>query len=229
MSMKIAIDGPSGAGKSTIAKAVAKTLHCVYVDTGALYRAIGLYMNRLGVPLTDARQIALRAAQADVNFTYENGEQRVLLLGEDVTDQIRTPEVSMAASAVSAVPQVRDHLLELQRQIARRQSVVMDGRDIGTVVLPDAQVKIFLTASLEERAKRRYEELVEKGERVTFSQVLSDMKQRDTQDSSRAAAPLCQAKDAVLLDTTGFSLAQSTQAVLDIALRLVQTAEDADS
>ncbi len=211
----VAIDGPSGAGKSTIARAAAGHLGFVYVDTGAMYRTIGLAVCRAGVQLGDAGGIApvLADGKIEVSLRYEDGVQHVLLNGEDVSEQIRTPEMSKYASFVSAQPQVRAFLLETQRQMARANSVIMDGRDIGTVILPDAQVKIFLTASVKARAERRFEELREKGEDVTLEQVLADMVQRDHDDCTRAAAPLRQADGAVLLDTSELTLAQSIAAV----------------
>lgn len=214
----VAIDGPSGAGKSTIAKAVAAKLSIVYVDTGALYRTIGLAVQRRGISMEDAAGILSVLPQIRVELVYRGGSQRVLLDGEDVSGLIRTPEISMYASKVSALPAVRAFLLDLQREMAREHSVVMDGRDIGTVILPDAEVKIFLTASDEKRAERRWHELCEKGEQVTVEDVLSDMRRRDAQDSTRAAAPLRQAEDAVLVDTSTLSLEESIQAVLDVII-----------
>ena len=219
MNMKqfaVAIDGPSGAGKSTIAKAVAAKLAIVYVDTGALYRTIGLAVQRRGISMDDNAGILSVLPEIRVELTYRDGSQCVLLDGEDVSGLIRTPEISMYASKVSALPAVRAFLLDLQRDMARTHSVVMDGRDIGTVILPDAEVKIFLTASDEKRAERRWLELREKGEEVTVEDVLSDMRRRDAQDSSRAAAPLRQAEDAVLVDTSALTLEESIQAVLDV-------------
>ncbi|MBR3867627.1 MAG: (d)CMP kinase [Butyricicoccus sp.] len=212
----VAIDGPSGAGKSTIAKAVAAKLAIVYVDTGALYRTIGLAVQRRGISMDDNAGILSVLPEIRVELTYRDGSQCVLLDGEDVSGLIRTPEISMYASKVSALPAVRAFLLDLQRDMARTHSVVMDGRDIGTVILPDAEVKIFLTASDEKRAERRWLELREKGEEVTVEDVLSDMRRRDAQDSSRAAAPLRQAEDAVLVDTSALTLEESIQAVLDV-------------
>ena len=212
----VAIDGPSGAGKSTIAKAVAARLSIVYVDTGALYRTIGLAMQRRGIPMDDAAGILSVLPEIRVELVYREGSQCVLLDGEDVSGLIRTPEISMYASKVSALPEVRAFLLDLQRNMARAHSVVMDGRDIGTVILPSAEVKIFLTASDEKRAERRWLELREKGEHVTVEEVLSDMRRRDAQDSSRAAAPLRRAEDAVLVDTSALTLEESIQAVLDV-------------
>lgn len=205
----VAIDGPAGAGKSTIARAVACALGFVYVDTGALYRAIGYYAVQKGVPPDDPQGVGRLLPEIRLDIRYENGVQRILLGGEDVSERIRTPEMGMAASQVSAQPAVRDFLLETQREMARRSSVVMDGRDIGTVVLPQAQVKIFLTASPEERARRRYEEHREKGLAVEYERILAEVKQRDYNDSNRAIAPLRKAEDALLVDTTGNTLEQS--------------------
>lgn len=213
----VAIDGPSGAGKSTIAKAAAKRLGLIYVDTGALYRTVGYYMVQNGVDITCKEAVSTALSGVDIAFDYDGqGTQRVFLNGKDVSDNIRTPQMSMTASKVSALGCVRAFLLDLQRNTAKKQSVVMDGRDIGTVVLPDAQVKIFLTASPEVRAERRFEELVKKGETVTFEQVLQDVKQRDYNDSHREIAPLKQAQDAILLDTSGFSLEKSIAEVIRI-------------
>lgn len=210
----VAIDGPSGAGKSTIAKAVAAKLSIVYVDTGALYRTIGLAVRRRDIQMDDAKGILSVLPEIRVELVYRAGSQRVLLDGEDVSDLIRTPEISMYASKVSALPEIRAFLLDLQRNMAREHSVVMDGRDIGTVILPDAEVKIFLTASDEKRAERRWRELVDKGQQVTLTEVLDDMRRRDAQDSARAVAPLRQAEDALLVDTSGLTLEESIAAVL---------------
>ena len=205
----IAIDGPSGAGKSTIAKRLAATLGYVYVDTGAMYRAVGLAMLQKGVDTSDTAAVIAALSDVDVSIAYVDGAQRVLLCGEDVSDKIRTPEVSMAASATSAIPEVRAFLFETQQKLARENNVIMDGRDIGTVVLPNAKVKIFLSASAEDRARRRFDELKEKGMDVSFEDVLEDMKQRDYNDSHRAVAPLKPAADAVSVDTTGNTLEES--------------------
>ena len=205
----IAIDGPSGAGKSTIAKRLAATLGFVYVDTGAMYRAVGLATLRKGIKSEDTAAVIAALADIDVTIAYVDGAQRVLLCGEDVSDQIRTPEVSMAASTTSAIPEVRKFLFETQQKLARENNVIMDGRDIGTVVLPWAKVKIFLSASVEDRARRRFDELKEKGMDVRFEDVLEDMKQRDYNDSHRAVAPLKPADDAVSVDTTGNTLEES--------------------
>lgn len=207
----VAIDGPSGAGKSTIARILAKELGFIYVDTGALYRAVGYAALTAGLDAKDDEKVCALLPSLNVELVYRDGEQRVLVNGEDVSDKIRTPEVSMAASAVSAIPTVRRFLFSLQQDMAAKQSVIMDGRDIGTVVLPQAQVKIFLTASAEDRARRRYEELIAKGTKVTFDEVLRDMQERDKNDSERAAAPLKAAEDAVLVNTSGNTLEQSVE------------------
>lgn len=212
----VAIDGPAGAGKSTIARAAAAQLGFVYVDTGALYRTIGLAVCRRGIDGTDVPGILATLSEIQVGLTYQDGAQHVLLDGEDVSDAIRTPQISTYASQVSSVPEVRAYLLDLQRDLARRQSVIMDGRDIGTVILPDAKVKIFLTASPEKRAARRCAELREKGQDVTVEGILADMERRDALDASRAVAPLKQAEDAVLVDTSDLTLEQSIEAVLTV-------------
>lgn len=212
----IAIDGPAGAGKSTIARAVAKKLEFIYVDTGALYRAVGLKFSREGVDTTLNCNVEEILSKTNIDIAFVGDEQRVFLDGDDVSDKIRTPEASMMASAVSAVPVVRAFLLELQRKMARENNVIMDGRDIGTVILPNAQVKIFLTASAEERARRRFIELTEKGTKTTFDEVLSDMKIRDYNDSHREIAPLKPADDSTIVDTTGLTLEESKQAILDV-------------
>ncbi len=198
--INIAIDGPSGAGKSSISRTVAEELGFIHVDTGAMYRAIGLYALRHDC--TEAERIEAEISRITVELKFIGGVQRVLLCGEDVTDDIRSPEVSMAASKVSAVGAVRAHLLDLQKKIAAENNVIMDGRDIGAVVLPDADLKIYLTASAEERASRRYIELKEKPDCPTYEQVLEDIQQRDYNDMHRAIAPLQQAEDAVLVDST---------------------------
>ena len=212
----IAIDGPAGAGKSTIAKTASKRLGFIYVDTGALYRTIGLkFMNEgYDEDLNCDIDKILEGTQVDIKFI--NGEQRVFLNGEDVSELIRTPKASLMASAVSAKPEVRVFLLEMQRRLARENNVIMDGRDIGTVVLPDATVKIFLTASAEERANRRYKELTEKGMEVNYDDVLADIEKRDYNDSHRAIAPLKPAEDSVMADTSKFTLEQSVELILSI-------------
>ena len=217
----IAIDGPGGAGKSTIAKAVAKKLDILYVDTGALYRTIGLYVKRNGVDPKDREGVAALLPDISIEVKYENGAQVVYLNGEDNGDAIRTPEMSMYASAVSAIPEVRAFLLETQKNIARTNSVIMDGRDIGTVILPDARVKIFLTASPECRANRRYKELLQRGQSVKYEDVLSEMVSRDNADSSRDIAPTKAADDAVLLDNSELDFEQSVEAVIAIAKQKV--------
>lgn len=209
--INIAIDGPAGAGKSSLSRKLAANLGYIYVDTGALYRATGLKFSRLGFDTSLNGDIDAVLKTTVVDLKFVNGEQRVFLDGEDVSDFIRTPEASMMASAVSAIPSVRAFLLDMQRLLAKNNNVVMDGRDIGTVVLPDADVKIFLTADVEERAKRRLLELSEKGQKVSFDEVLADMKQRDYNDSHREIAPLRQAEDAVLADTTKLNLAESLE------------------
>ena len=216
--ISIAIDGPGGAGKSTIAKALAKKLGFIYVDTGALYRAIGLYMINNGVDLKNAAAVTEKLDEVKVELKYVNGEQRVLLCGNDVSEDIRKPEVSMAASNVSAIPAVRDFLLGLQRKMASENNVIMDGRDIGTVVLPNAQIKLFLTASAEERAMRRYKELIEKGKKVEYETVYKELCERDYQDSHREVAPLKPADDATIIDTTGNNLEKSVQVLMDFIL-----------
>jgi len=224
--ISIAIDGPSGAGKSTIAKILAKELGYIYIDTGALYRAVGLFALRQGVEPDDREDVTGLLGGVDVALRFVNGEQRVVLNGGDVSREIRRPEVSMAASAVSAIPAVREFLFVLQRSIAKSGDCLMDGRDIGTVVLPDASVKIFLTASPEERAGRRYKELREKGLDVEYETVLAELKQRDHNDSTRAAAPLKQAADAVLVDTTGIELPQAVELIKNIILDKINSQEE---
>ena len=213
--ISIAIDGPAGAGKSSLARAAAKELGFIYVDTGALYRTLGLKFLNTKTSVEDERSAVelLKSTEADIRFV--DGEQHVFLDGEDVTALIRTPEVSMAASKSSALPPVRAFLLEKQRELARKNNVLMDGRDIGTVVLPDATVKIFLTASAEERARRRYLELTEKGQAVEYQDVYEVMVKRDYDDSHRAIAPLKPAEDSVTVDTTGLAIEQSLELLLN--------------
>lgn len=220
--INVAIDGPAGAGKSTVSRAAAKAVGYIYVDTGALYRAVGVNALRNGIDTKDKPAVAATLADISVDLVFENGEQKVLLNGEDVSTEIRTPPASMAASDVSAVPEVRAFLFDLQRDIAARNNCIMDGRDIGTVVLPDAKVKIFLTASPEERAMRRYKELIEKGNDVNYEEVLEDLVQRDYNDSHREIAPLKPAEDGVILDTTGMSLEESVNAIIKIIKEKVQ-------
>ena len=213
----VAVDGPSGAGKSTLAKAAAAKLGIVYVDTGAIYRSIGYYVYRKGIDPKDDPAVIAILPELDIRMCYgEDGVQRMILNGEDVSAQIRLPEMSMYASAVSAIPEVRTFLLEMQRQIARTTAVIMDGRDIGTVVLPDAEVKVFLTASAEIRARRRMKELEQRGTPQPFEEVLQQIVERDWADSHREAAPLKQADDAVLLDTGLLNFEESLTALLNI-------------
>ena len=215
--ISIAIDGPSGAGKSTLAKSISKALGYLYVDTGAIYRTIGYGAYAKGADPRDGQAVAALLPELEIGLAYgEDDLQHMTLNGEDVTEKIRLPEISLYASAVSAHPAVRAHLLEMQRKLAREHNVVMDGRDIGTVVLPDAAVKIFLTASPEERARRRCRELEQRGTPEAYEKVLAEMRQRDYDDSHRAAAPLRQAEDAVLLDTTELDFDGSRQALLKI-------------
>jgi cytidylate kinase len=217
MSVAIAIDGPAGAGKSTIARLAAKELGFIYVDTGALYRAIGLAASRKGYTADDKEAVIGMLSTIKVELAFnEKQEQIVLLDGEDVSGLIRTPEISMMASAVSAIPEVRAFLLDLQRNMAHTENVIMDGRDIGTVVLPDAKVKIFLSASPECRARRRYDELVEKGMDVKYEDILSDVVARDYADSHRDIAPLKPADNAIIVDTSGEDLETSVNKLLTI-------------
>lgn len=217
MNIAIAIDGPAGAGKSTIAKLAAKELSFIYVDTGALYRAIGLCAYRNNIGSKDVPQILKMLEDIKVELAFnDKGEQIVLLNGEDVSSLIRTPEISMYASDVSAIPEVRAFLLDLQRNMAKTNNIIMDGRDIGTVVLPNAKVKIFLTASAEVRAKRRFDELIEKGMDVKYEDVLKDVETRDYNDSHRETAPLKPAEDSVIVDTSGLDLQQSVQKLISI-------------
>lgn len=214
--IRIAIDGPGGAGKSSLAKAVAAKLGVIYVDTGALYRTIGLYMLRAGISPKDEESVTNALTSFTLELKFLNGKQTILLDGVDVGDSIRTPEVSMAASAVSAIGAVREYLLNTQRNTARENSVIMDGRDIGTVILPNAEIKIFLTASPEARAKRRYDELIQKGQTVTYEQVYNEMVERDTNDSTRTLAPCVPAEDAIILDNSNLTAEETVDAVLKI-------------
>lgn len=210
----VAIDGPAGAGKSTMARRVAKDLGFVYVDTGAIYRTVGYHMDFYGIGPRDTDGVTRLIGDVNIDIRYdEDGVQHMILNGHDVTDEIRTPEMSAIASAISTQKVVRDYLLEMQRDLARKHNVIMDGRDIGTVVLPGADVKIFLTAAPEVRARRRYDELVAKGEKVTYEKVLADLLKRDEQDTNRKIAPLRPAKDAVMLDTSEYDVEQSVAAI----------------
>ena len=212
----VAIDGPVGAGKSSVARAAAKRLGFIYADTGALYRSVGLYCHRNGIDMTSPECVAACLDKIHCELRIIGGTQHVFLNGEDVSTEIRLPEISMAASAVSAVPQVRDALLNLQREIARTNNVIMDGRDIGTVVLPNARVKIFLTAAPEIRAKRRYDDIIAAGGETTFDEVLSDLNKRDYNDSHRKAAPLKRAEDAVVADTSELNFDQSVELICSL-------------
>ena len=214
--INIAIDGPGGAGKSTISKAVAKKLDILYVDTGSLYRTIGLFVKLKDVNPKDGAAVASILPEISLEVKYENGAQVNYLNGVNYGDAIRTPEMSMYASDVSKIPEVRTFLLETQKQIAKKNSVIMDGRDIGTVILPNADVKIVLTASAECRAMRRYKELCERGQSVRYEDVLKEMNERDEQDSNRKIAPAKPAEDAILLDTTGFNFDQSVNMILEL-------------
>lgn len=222
MGINIAIDGPGGAGKSTVARAVAKQLGFIYVDTGAIYRAIGLKFVRTGKSFTNENIISVLPG-TELSLTHIDGEQHIIIDGEDVSSLIRTQETSSAASKVSAVPEVRAFLLDLQRDIARKNNVIMDGRDVGTVILPNAEVKIFLTANVEVRARRRHMELMAKGLETpdTFERVLKEVAERDKADSERATAPLKPAEDAVLVDTSDMDFEQSVQTVINIIRRKV--------
>ena len=214
--MNVAIDGPAGAGKSTIAKACAKELGYIYVDTGAMYRGIALYMVDHKIRPTDIE--AVKQALLDVNVTlrYEDGKQLLIVNGQDVSDRIRTPEVSAAASLFSAIPEVRKALLDLQHDIAEKNNVLMDGRDIGTVILPQAQVKIYLDASPEIRGKRRYDELVLKGESVVLEDIIEDVKQRDYQDMHRETSPLKKADDAIVVDTSYMTIEEVPNKIVSL-------------
>ena len=210
----IAIDGPAGAGKSTIAKTIAKKLEFIYVDTGAMYRAMALYFIRSQIDYTDEAAIDASCKDIRVSITYENGMQQVILNGENVTGQIRTEKVGNMASKTSAYPSVRAALLDLQRDLAKTADILMDGRDIGTNVLPDADLKIYLTASVEVRAKRRYDELIEKGQEADLAVIEEDIKKRDHQDMTRDIAPLRQAEDAVLVDSSGMTIEEVADTVI---------------
>ena len=215
--ISVAIDGPSGAGKSTIARAAAKRFGFIYVDTGAIYRTVAYAVHLAGKRCTDADAVRALLSTLSISMDYDSsGVQRMLLDGVDVSDAIRTPENSIRTSQVSAMPEVRAFLMDMQREQAKRHNVVMDGRDIGTVVLPDASLKIFLTASAECRAERRFRELMEKGVETSFEEVLRDIEKRDWNDTHRDAAPLRQAPDAVLVDTSGLTLEESIDAVCDL-------------
>ena len=214
--ISVAIDGPSGAGKSTIARMAAKELGYIYVDTGAIYRAVALYTIRRGVSADDPADIARLLEDLSIELGYKDGVQRIILNGEDVSEEIRNADVTVRASVVSAIPKVREFLLGMQRSMAEKGGVIMDGRDIGTVVLPGAEAKIFLTASDTDRAERRYKELVEKGTDTSFDQVLESIRQRDKRDSERSIAPLKPAEDAVIVDTSGVGLDDALNMVMKV-------------
>lgn len=217
-SFNIAIDGPAGAGKSTIAKLVARRLNFIYVDTGAMYRSMALYFLRKGIPAEDEAAVSAASREADITIRYEDGAQQVFLNGENVSGLIRTEEVGNMASATSVYPAVRAHLLDLQRQLAAGSDVIMDGRDIGTCILPDADAKIFLTASPKVRAMRRYKELVEKGERCNLEEIEQDIIERDQRDMNREIAPLKQAEDAVLVDGSDMTIDQVVETIIQTAV-----------
>ena len=217
MSYQIAIDGPAGAGKSTVAKAVAKKLGYIYVDTGAMYRAMALYLLRSGTDAANAEEISRRSSEADITIAYENGAQQVILNGENVSALLRTEAVGNMASVSSANADVRQKLVELQRALAARENVVMDGRDIGTCVLPNANVKVYLTASAACRAKRRYDELEAKGEHCVLSEIEADIRERDERDMTRKISPLRQAEDAVLVDSSDMTVEEVVEKIVSLA------------
>lgn len=219
MSLNIAIDGPAGAGKSTIAKAVAGKMNLIYVDTGAMYRAMALFMVREGIDLQDAEAIVKKCKEADITIRYENGLQVVFLNGENVNPYLRTEEVGHAASFVSVIPKVREKMVELQQQLAAQSDCIMDGRDIGTCVLPNADLKIYLTASSAVRAKRRYDELTAKGESCELEKIKEDIEERDYRDMHREASPLRQAEDAVLVDTSDMTAREVIEKIISLCKR----------
>lgn len=216
MGFNVAIDGPAGAGKSTIAKLAARELGFVYVDTGAMYRGLAIHFLKKGIEPDDAVKIAEACKDADVTIRYEEGVQQVYLNGENITSMLREEAVGNMASRSSAIPQVREKLLELQRTLAREQDVIMDGRDIGTCVLPDADVKVFLTASVQTRAKRRFDELTAKGVACVLAEIEADIRERDERDSTREIAPLKQAEDAVLVDSSDMTIAEVVHAIVSL-------------
>lgn len=212
--IQIAIDGPGGAGKTTLSKAIAKKLGIVYVDTGAMYRTVGLYVRDHGYSYEDTAAVISMFPEIHIEVKFEDGVQNIYLNGTNPGDRIREPEISMYASGVSKIPEVRAFLLETQKEIARKNSVIMDGRDIGTVILPDADLKLFMTASPETRAKRRYLELIQKGQQVSFEQVMEEMVARDAQDAGREIAPAVPADDAIMYDNSGLTFEESLEALL---------------
>lgn len=216
MSFNVAIDGPAGAGKSTIAKKVAKEMSFIYVDTGAMYRAMAVYFLSLGLDGTDKEAVAKACDSADISIVYENGVQQVILNGENVTPKLRTEEVGTMASMTSSIPAVRAHLLQLQKNLAAKENVVMDGRDIGTTVLPNADVKVYLTASSEVRADRRVKELQEKGEACDFEEIKKGIEERDYRDMHRDISPLAQAEDAVLIDSSYMTIDEVAEAIMNL-------------
>lgn len=220
--INIAIDGPAGAGKSTVARRVAKELGFIYIDTGALYRSIGVAALRKGYETDDAGKVISILPEINLSLEFVDGEQRVILNGEDVSRDIRLPEASMAASNVSAIPEVRSFLLDMQKKFARENNCLMDGRDIGTVILPDAQLKIFLTASAEVRADRRYKELMEKGTPKEYNELLEEIKLRDYNDSHRAIAPLKAADDAITVDTSDMGLDAVVEKIINLAKDVIK-------
>lgn len=217
--IKIAIDGPAGAGKSTISKIIAQNLDYVYIDTGAMYRTVAFAALRKGIDTKKADEVCKILDELEINIDYVDGVQQIYLGGENVSDKIRTPEVSVSASDVAVIPEVRLKLVEIQRCLAETKNVIMDGRDIGTYVLPNADVKIFLTATVEERAKRRYDELVEKGVECTYEEVKKDMEYRDKNDSEREFAPLKAADNSIIIDTTGFSQEKSVEILTETIIK----------
>lgn len=219
MGYNIAIDGPAGAGKSTIARLVAKEKGYVYVDTGAMYRGLAVHFLKKGVPGNDRMSAAEACQDAEVSIGYEDGQQQVYLNGENITSLLRKEEVGNMASRISAFPEVREKLLSLQRELARKENVVMDGRDIGTCVLPDADVKVFLTASAETRAKRRYDELTANGTACDLAQIEKDIRERDERDMNRSVSPLKQAEDAVLVDSSDMTIRQVADRILELCRR----------
>lgn len=216
MGYNVAIDGPAGAGKSTIAKLVAKEMGFVYVDTGAMYRALAVHFLKAGITAEEIEKVIASCEDAEVTIAYEDGAQQVYLNGENITSLLRTEEVGNMASKTSAIPEVRAKLLELQRSLAREKDVIMDGRDIGTHILPNADVKVFLTASVETRARRRYDELVAKGMECDFDEIAKDIQERDERDMNRAAAPLRQAEDAVLVDSSNMTIDEVVKAITSL-------------
>lgn len=220
--INIAIDGPAGAGKSSVARAVSKELGFIYIDTGALYRSIGVAALRKGYATDNAQQVISVLPEVSLSLKFVDGEQRVILNGEDISRDIRLPEASMAASNVSAIPEVRSFLLDMQKKFARENNCLMDGRDIGTVILPDAQLKIFLTASPEVRADRRFRELTEKGTPVEYETLLEEIKQRDYNDSHRDVAPLKPAEDAVIVDTSDMTFDEVTSKIISLAKDVIK-------